>query len=378
MRVKLSAVYSVTMMLETYFSHLHGNDPIKHYLIKMIKKNAISQSLLFAGPEGVGKSLFAKAFAEILLTDGSSDQREQVKAETHPDLHIYQPEGKLGMHSIDAMRQLTEEIYLVPYQAKRKVFIIHEAERMLPYSANALLKTFEEPALDSVIILLTSLPENLLPTLRSRFQTLYFQQVETSHLIPFVQERFQKTEAEAQAIAASSKGSFAQATRLCSQKSYYPDILLPLLAAGRFSSYGALLETVRQLTEQLEQSKKQAEEEMRQELSSHLENLTAIQRESLEKEIEGFVSVQTNRETTHLLDFILSWYRDLELMRVKADPNFLFHKEAYKQLEQSAQQGNRLSLEQVQTAINEARKALERSSSIGITLENLFLKLHFY
>ncbi|CCB86428.1 DNA polymerase III subunit [Parachlamydia acanthamoebae] len=367
------------MILETYFSHICGNDPIKHYLIKMIEKNAIGQSLLFAGPEGIGKSLFAKAFAEILLTNGSADQRKQVKAETHPDLHIYRPEGKLGMHSIDAMRQLTEEIYLVPYQAKRKVFIIHEAERMLPYSANALLKTFEEPALDCVIILLTSLPENLLPTIRSRFQTIYFQEVEKKYLVKFVQENFQKTEQEAQTIAASSKGSFVQAARLCSQKkTYYQDILLPLLAAGRFSSYGALLETVRQLTDQLEQSKKQVEEEMRQELSSHLENLTAVQKESLEKEIEGFVSVQTNRETTHLLDFILSWYRDLELIRVKGDPTFLFHKDAYNQLEQSIQQGNRLSIELVQKAISDARKALERSSSIGITLENLFLKLHFY
>src|SRR5207244_2098356 len=54
-------------------------------------------------------------------------------------------------------------------------FIIHEADRMLPYSSNALLKTFEEPPLDSVIILLTNALETILPTIRSRCRLVNFQ-----------------------------------------------------------------------------------------------------------------------------------------------------------------------------------------------------------
>ena len=136
------------------FEDIVGNDQIKEYLKRMVEQRAVANSLLFAGPEGIGKSLFAHALAKMLLGSDS-----------HPDLHVYRPEGKIGMHSIDSMRQFSEDVYLAPFQGQWKVFIIHDAERMLTYSANALLKTFEEPAKDALIILLSSAPAALLPTI---------------------------------------------------------------------------------------------------------------------------------------------------------------------------------------------------------------------
>lgn len=326
-----------------YFSHIQGNDTVKQHLVKMVEKDAVPHSLLFAGPQGIGKGLFAKAFAELLLTDGSTSQHNKVQKEIHPDLHIYRPEGKIGMHSIDSMRQLTHEIYLAPFEAKRKVFILHDAERMLSYSANALLKTFEEPSLDSVIILLSSSPENLLPTIRSRFQTVYFQKTEN---------------------ITSCEDSPLQ------QK------LAALLSAGHFATYGKLLETVKQIADQIEQTKQQVEKELKG--ASNTENLTAAQRESVEKEIEGLVSLQANRESTNLLNLILGWYRDQELLSVNGNPAFLFHRDYQHHLEQSIQRNNVLSIEYVQKAVSDAKRSLERSSPIGIVLENLFLKLNFY
>lgn len=93
------------------------------------------------------------------------------KAEHHPDLHFYRPEGKTGMHSIASMRQLCDEVALPPHEAPVKVFIVTEAERMLETSANALLKTFEEPTERTHFILLTHHPERIAPTLLSRAQT---------------------------------------------------------------------------------------------------------------------------------------------------------------------------------------------------------------
>jgi len=363
--------------MHTYFSHLHGNEQTKDLLIRMIERNAVGNSLLFAGPEGIGKSLFAKAFAELLLADGSENARQKVQMETHPDLHIYRPEGKIGMHTIEAMRQLTHEISLVPYESKRKVFILHEADRMLSFSANSLLKTFEEPSLDSVIILLSSAPENLLPTIRSRFQTLYFKQVEQPHLVSYMCQHFQKTEAEAQALSIAAEGSFAAAARLCTQKEdSLQHHLVALLTKGVCSSYGKLLEDVRQLAEHLEKGKLQTEQELK--ATTNPENLTPFQRESFEKEMEGYLSVQMHRETNHLLKLIFFWYRDQALLRVNGSPEFLFHRESLPDLEQSNQQASPFSLDYVQKVIDEAKRALERSTSIGIVLENLFLKLNFY
>lgn len=86
----------------------------------------------------------------------------------HPDIHEYFPEGKTGMHPFGQMKQLVQEVALVPYQATHQLFLIHEAERMLPTSSNALLKTLEEPTERTILLLLTHHPQKLLPTLLSR------------------------------------------------------------------------------------------------------------------------------------------------------------------------------------------------------------------
>ena len=77
--------------------------------------------------------------------------------------------------SLSLGREMCEKVYMAPFEAKWKIFIIEDAERMLPTSANALLKTFEEPAPNSVIILISDHPERLLPTVLSRCRKVHFQ-----------------------------------------------------------------------------------------------------------------------------------------------------------------------------------------------------------
>lgn len=133
-------------------------------LSHMIASQRISHALLFVGSAGAKLDEAAWQFAIDL-----------VGKHPHPDVHEYFPEGKTGMHPIQNMRSLTDEVGFVPYQAKWKVFIVHEAERMLPTSSNALLKTFEEPAKHTVIVLLSHHPEKILPTILSRCQRVEFE-----------------------------------------------------------------------------------------------------------------------------------------------------------------------------------------------------------
>ena len=136
------------------FSQIIGNEEIKKRLTRMLSKRAIGHALLFSGPDGIGKSLFAWAFAAQLMAeyDPEIDHARKIQSGQHPDIHIYRPEGKIGLHSIQSLRQLSQEVHLPPYEASWKVFIIHDADRMLSYSANTLLKTFEEPPPRTVII----------------------------------------------------------------------------------------------------------------------------------------------------------------------------------------------------------------------------------
>lgn len=130
-------------------------------LSHILTSGKIPHSLLLSGGRGAKLAEAAQQFA-----------RDLVGKIPHPDVHEYFPEGKIRMHPISHMRQLTDEAELVPYEGKWKIFIVHEADRMLPTSSHALLKTFEEPTKGTVIMLLSHHPEKILPTILSRCQKI--------------------------------------------------------------------------------------------------------------------------------------------------------------------------------------------------------------
>jgi len=143
----------------------------KERLDQMIQTETIPHALLFVGG---GSEKAAYEFAKDVICLSGAHHAKKVESKAHPDLHIYQPEGKLGMHPIQALRELSLEASMASFESKWKVFIIEMAERMLPTSANALLKTLEEPPPFTLILLLSNRPEKILPTLRSRCQTIEF------------------------------------------------------------------------------------------------------------------------------------------------------------------------------------------------------------
>lgn len=361
------------------FEHIIGNDRAKEYLKRTLEKGTVGNSLLFAGPDGIGKSLFADAFAKLLLCkdDSSGLQLKKVEAGNHPDIHIYRPEGKIGMHSIASLRQFNEEVNMAPFESKWKVFIIHEADRMLSYSANALLKTFEEPSLDTIIILLSSSPESLLPTVFSRCRTLYFQPLKEDEVTNYLIQRKGIALDQAKHIASMSNGSIGQALRLVNEGTNPTrTLLLDFLSCGGASNYKELSNTAATIAEHLENSKKKIELDMRAVLQGSRDDMTAAQKQSLEKEVEGAVSMQTSQEAFAFFNAILGWYRDLQLFYVNGDKKMLVHKDYAGASAESFEKGRIIPLETVQKAIAEAKLSLERSTSLHICFENLFLKLN--
>lgn len=363
------------------FSTIIGNDHIKEYLTRLIGKQRFGHLLLFAGPEGVGKTLFAEEFAKRVLTldDPQGRHLYKLNAGTHPDLHIYRPEGKIGMHSIAAMRALSEEVYLPPYEAARKVFIIQDADRMLSYSANALLKTFEEPAPETLIILVSSSPEQLLPTILSRCSTFHFHALSTSELVQLLTTQKNLPAEEAQRIARLAQGSAGRADRLSRQtEDPLRQAVLKMLALGRFESYSALLAKVKELADFMESSTKNAEAASKEELlKGYCDKLSAVQRESLEKEIEGVAAMRLQREAEAFFDLLLAWHRDLHLLSVKGDHKLLLLPDYLKELQQALSANPKLlPLETLFEAIKTAKLALARSTGLALCLENLYLRLN--
>jgi DNA polymerase-3 subunit delta' len=137
----------------------------------------LTHAYLFHGPPGTGKRDAARAFAAALISEGAADPADterRVIAAVHPDLTWVEPRGAHDVLVDDVRTQVVRQAALRPFEAQRRVFVIAEADRMNDESQNALLKTLEEPASFAHLVLVSSAPGRLLPTIVSRLQGVRF------------------------------------------------------------------------------------------------------------------------------------------------------------------------------------------------------------
>lgn len=170
------------------FSHiLDQSEPIDQ-IMAAYRNQRLPHGVIFAGPEGVGKATTARALAKFFLCDEGEDAYAMglIDAQTHPDYHVITKElvrltsktSKATTLSIDVVRNhLVGPAMMKSATGKGKVFVVEEADLMQSAAQNSLLKTLEEPAGRTLIILLTPQPDDLLPTIRSRTQLFRFGQL---------------------------------------------------------------------------------------------------------------------------------------------------------------------------------------------------------
>jgi len=345
------------------FDHIIGNDRVKSHLTRMIERDKIGHSFLFAGPPGIGKSLFAEALAKRIVG-------KQTK--NHPDIRSYRPEGKIGMHSIESMRQFHEDVYLAPLESDKKVFILHDADRMLPTSANALLKTFEEPADDAVIILLSSHPEQLLTTVLSRCRRVFFQPVEEAVLIDWLIRAKGVERSVAEQFVPFAGGSVAEALRLCEEgQDELRDLILTLLAEGRHSFQDVQKFSI-EISNALATLKEEIETAAREKLTQmDVKSMTAVQKEQFAKDIDGIVSLHFQREVDRILQVIIFWYRDLHLIASNGPEDLLINSDFRGSMSEKPSK----SLEQVQDLVSQTRLSLQRFAPVQSCFETLLIQL---
>ena len=155
------------------FEALLGNERVKENLSRSISRGRISHFYLISGPEGAGKHTLAQLLAAAILCKGDGrpcgtcPACRKVLGNGHPDyITIDDPEKKTV--PVDLIRQARADIYIQPNEADRKIYLFPRAQDMGVPGQNALLKVLEEPPAYGVFILLTSNPQMLLPTIRSR------------------------------------------------------------------------------------------------------------------------------------------------------------------------------------------------------------------
>ena len=165
------------------WQRIRGHDGVRRQLDAANARGRLGHAFLFAGPPGVGKKLFATEFAEALLCEnppaaltacGACPACQQVAANSHPDFTVARtPEDKHEL-PVEVVRQFCRKLGLKPSRGRRSVGIVEDADDFNEESANCFLKTLEEPAPGSVLVLLTTGTERQLPTILSRCQVLRF------------------------------------------------------------------------------------------------------------------------------------------------------------------------------------------------------------
>lgn len=159
-----------------------GHAPILAYLERQREKGTLAHACLFLGQDGIGKRTIARRFASALLAIDTPER--------HPDYVFIERErdkktGKLhGAVGIEQVRALTERLSMSALLAGWKVAILDGADHLHGPAANSLLKTLEEPAGKTVLILLAESADLVLPTIRSRCETVAFAPVPSAELVP--------------------------------------------------------------------------------------------------------------------------------------------------------------------------------------------------
>ena len=217
------------------FATLIGNEEVKRDLRQLLEGGRVPGSLLFTGLAGIGKKLFALELAKALncrnragveacdqcssckriskstfpFFSGADDNKERMIWSEHADVAMVRPYNHIIR--VKPMRELEREANFRPFEGVARIFIVEDAEYMNDQAANALLKTLEEPPPTTHLILTTTNPMALLPTIRSRCQVIRFAPIAFSEIEEFLVAHESFNRPDAALLARASCGSLGRA-----------------------------------------------------------------------------------------------------------------------------------------------------------------------
>src|SRR3989344_7928131 len=305
--------------------------PVLQRFAGLLKGGRLAHAYLLVGPAGVGKFETAMALAKLVNCEASAEGQADIfcgqcascrKMETanHPDLHILNS-GRGETIKIENIRELIGHTQLKSFEAQRKVFGIRNAENLTLEGANALLKTLEEPSAHSLLLLTTSVPEKNLATIRSRCQAIYFFPYANGKLADYLINDYHIEEPAAYFLASFTEGCLGRAQQL------HQDNLLP--------RKNEIIDNV----------------------------IFSPDSEAYFKKV-----LADKEQTKELLDVLLTWFRDLLLMKTGVEAERLTHQDRKKDLERSALLFSFEDIQELLAEIVRTMKLLNDNLNVKIAL----------
>ena len=216
-----------------------GHEALRALISHAALRGTLPHSLIFAGPAGVGKHSTALALAQLVNCQtpqtidspataggerssfvdacGECPSCRRIARGVHADVMAVRP-GDSGVIKIEQIREAVDRAAYRPFEGRRRVIILDEAEQIVANAQDALLKTLEEPPNATMFVLVTSAPDMLLPTIRSRCQRLRFGRLSPGDVAGVLISKHEYAEADAHAAASMSDGSVGQALEGASEE----------------------------------------------------------------------------------------------------------------------------------------------------------------
>lgn len=329
-----------------------GQDQPRKFLALDIEQDRISHAYLFHGPSGVGKKLTAKLFFREINSHESHCHClfcRKVEREIHPDLYIVQPDPKFI--TIKQVREAQHFLSLLPLESKLKMVIFDEAHELKTEAANALLKTLEEPPDKNILILITSIPERISLTVKSRCRKISFNTIDSVAISSFLEKNFGLDKQKAVLTSKLSRGVFSKAISTSGDRTFWQNRAKTIEMAFRLLS--ADMEERFKFAEQLYQFAKGQTQDVDK----------AHRQEALRLMIADSLSI------------VQSVYRDIAIIKETGDSRLALNSDRLEEIKNSLPGIDSFDLVEYIEMIENAKNKLKRNANIVLLLQSSFLAL---
>lgn len=364
-------------------STLFGQEAAVKALRRALEADALAGTYLIIGQDGVGKGTVAQAFANAAAclnptlhpfdACGQCDSCRRTAQNQHPEIVNVYPAGdqmqiwQFWDRDNKPSGVLSRTLSFAPVVGKRRVFILHQADRLNESAANSLLKVLEEPPPYVVMVLLAPHPARMLPTILSRSQMIRINSVPTDELATFLQDSHGCQPSQAQTLAAFAEGRIGQAVRLAKNPKISEEIALvmdyaqglpnaPIVRALRAA------EGLRKIAAQMKATVSDDEIE---------ENETAKEND------ESAAKEKVNRKQYAMVfELLVTFYRDLlALSTGLTTSQAVVNRDRLELLQTLAQFGTTERWLGCLDAILLARRRLDANANIPLVTESLLMRL---
>ena len=323
------------------FKDIYRQKQIVDHFQNALESGKISHAYIINGERSSGKEFIARIFAMALQCEAEGIEPcnechscKQASSGNNPDIIKVTHDKPATVGVEDIRNGVNNDVVIKPYSSKWKIYIINEAEKMTVQAQNALLKTLEEPPAYAVILLLTSNPEALLPTIQSRCVVLNMKPVADDIVKNYLMKELHIPDYKADVCTVFARGNLGKAKALAASEEF-DNIKTEAVS---------LLKYIRDM------------------------EITDIM--SAIKKINDY-----KIDINDYLDILSVWYRDVLLFKATNDVNHLIFKDEIQYIKKVSNQSAYEGIEIILDALEKAKARLRANVNFELTMELLLLTI---